>query len=69
MKLYIYKRLRIPKGHSNIDDPEQLATHGAQYEEKHNTICAGHHYILFINSICLNQNNSNNKFNKHLILF
>ena len=49
MKLYIYKRLRIPKGQSNIEDPEQLATHGAQYEEKtqHN-MCWTSLYVIYL---------------------
>jgi len=25
-------------------NPEKLSTWGTQYEEKHNTICVGHHY-------------------------
>ena len=32
----INKRQRIPKGQSNIDNPEKLATLGIQGEEKHN---------------------------------
>ena len=27
-----------------MDNPEKLATQSTQVEEKHNTICAGHHY-------------------------
>jgi len=26
-----------------MDNPEKLAIHGTQYEEKHNTLCVGHH--------------------------
>ena len=26
-----------------MDNPEKLATYGTQDEEKHNTICVGHH--------------------------
>ena len=26
------------------DNPEKMATQGTQDEEKHNTICVGHHY-------------------------
>jgi len=29
-----------------MDNPEKLATQGTQYEENHNTICAGQHYAL-----------------------
>ena len=32
------------KGQSNMDNTEKLTTQGTQYEEKHNTICVGHHY-------------------------
>jgi len=28
-----------------MDNPEKLATQSTQVEEKHNTICAGHHYV------------------------
>ena len=28
-----------------MDNPERLATQGTHFEEKHNTICVGHHYI------------------------
>jgi hypothetical protein len=35
-----------------MDNPEKLATPGTQYEEKHNTICVGHHYA---------QTNTNNE--------
>ena len=27
-----------------MDNTEKLTTQGTQYEEKHNTICVGHHY-------------------------
>ena len=27
-----------------MDNPEKLATQGTQDNEKHNAICAGHHY-------------------------
>ena len=27
-----------------MDNPEKVATYGTQEEEKHNTICVGHHY-------------------------
>ena len=27
-----------------MDNPEKLPTHVAQDEEKHNTLCAGHHH-------------------------
>jgi len=30
-------------GQSKMDNPEKLAIHGTQYEEKHNTLCVGHH--------------------------
>ena len=33
------------KGQSKKDNPELLATQGTQDEEKHNTICVGHHYV------------------------
>ena len=33
---YIYKRERIPKGQSKIDNPEKLATYGTQDGEKQN---------------------------------
>ena len=29
-----------------MDNPEKLATYGTQDEERHNTICDGHHYAL-----------------------
>ena len=32
----INKRQRIPKGQSNMDNPEKLATYGTQDEEKQN---------------------------------
>ena len=38
---------RIPKGQSNMDNPEKLATQGytkRSTKQKHNTICVGHHY-------------------------
>ena len=42
------KRQRIPKGQSNNDNPEKLATQGTQdtgkTKQRHNTICVGHHY-------------------------
>ena len=42
------ERQRIPKGPSNMDNPEKLATQGTQDEDKknkkHNTICVGHHF-------------------------
>jgi hypothetical protein len=28
-----------------MDSPEKLATKGTQDEEKHNSICAGQHYV------------------------
>jgi hypothetical protein len=28
-----------------MDNPEKLATQSTQVEEKHNTICPGHHYV------------------------
>jgi hypothetical protein len=28
-----------------MDSPEKLATKGTQDEEKHNSICVGHHYV------------------------
>jgi len=28
-----------------MDNPEKLETRGTQDEEKHNTICVGHHYM------------------------
>ena len=28
-----------------MDNSERLATQGTHFEEKHNTICVGHHYI------------------------
>ena len=31
-----YKRQRIPKGQSEMDNPEKLATQGTQDEEKQN---------------------------------
>ena len=43
-KLMSNKRQRIPKVQSKMDDPNKLATQGTQDEEKHNTICVGHHY-------------------------
>jgi len=27
-----------------MNNPEKLATQGTQYEDKHSTICDGHHY-------------------------
>jgi hypothetical protein len=36
-----------------MDNLEKLATHGTQYEEKHNIICVGHHYA---------QTNTNNVY-------
>ena len=43
---YSYRRQRIPKGKSKMDNQGKLAKHGTQDEEKqkHNTICVGHHY-------------------------
>jgi hypothetical protein len=38
------KCYRMPKGQSIMDNPEKMATYGTQCEEKHNTICVGHHY-------------------------
>ena len=38
------KRERISKGQSKNDNPEKLVTQDTQDEEKHNTICVGHHY-------------------------
>ena len=32
----IYKRQRIPKGQSKMDNPEKLATYGTHDEEKQN---------------------------------
>ena len=32
-------------GQSKMDNQEKLATQGTQDEEKHNTICVGHHYM------------------------
>ena len=37
----------MPKGQSNMDNPEKLATQGTQDQDKqnkNNTICVGHHY-------------------------
>jgi hypothetical protein len=41
------------KWQSKMDNLEKLATHGTQYEEKHNIICVGHHYA---------QTNTNNVY-------
>ena len=42
-----------------MDNPEKLATSGTQYEEKHNTICVGHHYA---------QTNTNNENKTRVLL-
>jgi hypothetical protein len=42
-----------------MDNPEKLATLGTQHEEKHNTICVGHHYA---------QTNTTNINNTHALL-
>jgi hypothetical protein len=37
----------IPKGPSKMDNPEKLATldtRRRQTQQKHNTVCVGHHY-------------------------
>ena len=39
------KRQRIPEGQTKMDNLEKLATQCTQDEEKHNTICVGHHYM------------------------
>ena len=31
-----------------MDNPKKLATQGIQDEEKHNTMCVGHHYAQTI---------------------
>ena len=36
-----------------MDNPEKLAKQGTQYQEKHNSICVGHHYTQ------INTNNVN----------
>ena len=41
---YKKKRQRIPKGQYKIDPPEKPVTQGTQDEERHNTVCIGHHY-------------------------
>ena len=35
--MVLYKRQRIPKGQSKMDNSEKLATQGTQYEEKNTT--------------------------------
>ena len=40
----VNKHQRIPKRQPRMKNPEKLATCGTQEEEKHNTICVGHHY-------------------------
>ena len=44
----LYKRQRIPKKQSKMDNSEKLTTQGKQDDEwqnkKHNTIFVGHHY-------------------------
>ena len=42
--IHVNKRYRIQKGKSKMDNPEKLETKVTQDEEKHNTVCAGHHY-------------------------
>ena len=56
--MVLYKRQRIPKGQSKMENSEKLATQGTQYEEKNTTqhvldtiigkqtqtTCVGHHY-------------------------
>ena len=39
-----HERQRIPKGQSQMDNPEKPATQVTQDEGKYNTICVGHHY-------------------------
>jgi hypothetical protein len=55
----LYKRKKIPKGQSKIDNSEKLATQGTQDNEKqnkkHNTGYVGHHYAQ------TNTNNVNKK--------
>jgi hypothetical protein len=36
-----------------MDNPEKLATQGSEYDEKHYTICVGHHHTQ------INTNNVN----------
>ena len=48
--------LEKAKGKSKKDNPDKLATLGTQDEEKHNTICVGHHYEQ------INTNNVNKTF-------
>ena len=43
-KLMSNERQRIPKGQSQMDNPEKLTTNCTQDKLKHNTICVGHHY-------------------------
>jgi hypothetical protein len=38
------KRYIIPKGPSNMINPEKLATRRRQTKQKQNTKCVGHHY-------------------------
>ena len=41
---HVIKTLENTEGQSKMDNPGKLATQGAQDEDKHNTICVGHHY-------------------------
>ena len=49
MYLSLNKRLRIPKGQSNMDNPEKTGNIGhtrqRKTKQKHNTIHVGHHYV------------------------
>ena len=50
--------LRIPKGQSKKDNSEKLATQDTQDEEKHNTICVGHHYTRTNTKNLISSNNA-----------
>jgi hypothetical protein len=41
-----------------MDNPEKLATQGTQDEEKHNTICVGHHYTRTNTKKLISSNNA-----------
>ena len=41
---HVIKTLENTEGQSKMDNPGKLATQGAQDEDKHNTLCVGHHY-------------------------
>jgi hypothetical protein len=37
--------MRIPKGQSKMANLEKLGTRQRKTEQKHNTLCVGHHYM------------------------